>query len=301
MTGLTAFRQMNLLDDDLIEESFDLYAGAPAKNSKSPSEGKIRQFMTSTWGVSLICAMVSLAVLSGIIWAGRGPFPGHSPAGNTQTESECSHESVDSAERETETAQKDIHLETAVLETETPTEGVLHDPITLDGLTYVSQGDGTCILQKADYTLIGEITVPALSPYGDKVSVIGTRAFQHCTGITSVILPEGVREIQSGAFQGCVGMQRVELPSTLTSLGTGVFQKCTALLRIELPDNITVLPRQTFETCTSLKTVMLGSKLEKIQENAFNGCSQLKILHIPATLQSVGNSAFLRRSVPIQV
>ena len=70
-----------------------------------------------------------------------------------------------------------------------------------------------------------------------EVSVIGPDAFCGMKGITTVVLPEGVLEIERnrdygqdhGAFNGCIRLQRVVFPSTLETIGAQAFLDCAAL------------------------------------------------------------------------
>ncbi len=228
--------------------------------------------------------MVGVGVLTGILWAGwHVPDDPYTPVG--------SHEEVSSDTTVTEPVVTETEVPTEV-PTEPGTEGVLYDPITQDGITYVSAGDGTCAVRAADTTLTGQIVIPEKSPYGDMVTTLSAYAFSNCTAMTEVILPDSVTVIQSGAFRGCNGLERIRMPKALESMGTAVFQECTKLTSITMPKGIETLPRQTFETCTELQSVEFQDGLAKIDSNAFNGCSRLSTLHIPATLTSVGSSAF---------
>ena len=50
----------------------------------------------------------------------------------------------------------------------------------------------------------GALTIPS-SLGGKTVTSIGNYALRDCTGITNVIIPDGVTEIKSAAFSGCTG------------------------------------------------------------------------------------------------
>ena len=78
-------------------------------------ESALSRFFSSGWGVAMICAVVSLSVLGGIVWAGQRPVAGPQ---DTTTESETVVETE--AETETETT---TETETEIeAETETTTE-----------------------------------------------------------------------------------------------------------------------------------------------------------------------------------
>ncbi len=55
-----------------------------------------------------------------------------------------------------------------------------------------------------DYT--GKIEIPSTVNYNNteyRVTAISNFAFINCTGLTSIIIPEGVKSIGGGAFFGC--------------------------------------------------------------------------------------------------
>ncbi len=296
MNRLSLLDTVGRIDTDLIEESLELFdADVLPPVTKTPNA--FIRFMNSGWGVAVICAFVGVGVLSGIIWAGQhAPDEPTVPIGGTEKNSDevvVTEPYVTDVETLTEhptEAPTELPTENP---TEPATEGVLYEPITRDGLTFVSNGDGTCTVNAADRTLTGAVSVPEVSPYGDRVTTIAAYGFSTCTAMTSITLPDSVTVIKSGAFRGCNKLLSIRMPQVLTSMGTAVFQECMGLTSITMPKGIETLPRQTFETCTELQSVEFQDGLTKISDRAFNGCSNLKILHIPATLTSVGNSAFL--------
>lgn len=79
----------------------------------------------------------------------------------------------------------------------------------------------------------GALIVPATVTYGGtpySVVAIHGFAFYECTGLTSVVLPEGVTSIGNSVFNGCTSMTQITLPSTLTTFVSGAhFYYCTAL------------------------------------------------------------------------
>ena len=81
----------------------------------------------------------------------------------------------------------------------------------------------------------GALSVPEAVTYGgvsyDIVAVHGF-AFYECTGLTSVVLPEGVASIGNSAFNGCTSLSQLTLPSTLQTIGGATFYGCTALAHL---------------------------------------------------------------------
>lgn len=82
----------------------------------------------------------------------------------------------------------------------------------------------------------GDIIVPKEID-GKSVSAIGnvfgtTGAFQDCTTITSVIILDGVTEIQGNAFYGCTNLETVTIPSSVTLLRNCAFSDCPNLCAV---------------------------------------------------------------------
>ena len=83
---------------------------------------------------------------------------------------------------------------------------------------------------------LSDITIPR-SIDGYQVVAIGNDAFQGCTNVTNMLIPDTVSDIGDNAFNGCsnlsnLTMQRTEPPA----LGTDVFAGCV-LLAVSVPQN----------------------------------------------------------------
>jgi len=53
---------------------------------------------------------------------------------------------------------------------------------------------------------------------GGSLKKIGAKAFKGCTGLTELVIPEGVTQIKEGALQNLTNLTKLVLPSTVTSL-----------------------------------------------------------------------------------
>ena len=100
------------------------------------------------------------------------------------------------------------------------------------GFTFVSQddtpsdfnylvSDGTAEI--TGYTGDGgDLTIPS-SIDGYTVTNIGNSAFEGCTGLTSIPIPDSVTSIGSSAFEDCTGLTSVTIPDSVTSIGDYAF------------------------------------------------------------------------------
>ena len=57
-------------------------------------------------------------------------------------------------------------------------------------------------------------------------------AFRVCSGLTSVIIPDGVTRIGDDAFMACSGLTSVTIGNSVTSIGRSAFWYCSGLTSI---------------------------------------------------------------------
>lgn len=96
--------------------------------------------------------------------------------------------------------------------------------VTNDGLSYTIE-NGEVTLTSAYTTLCGELEIPAEID-GCPVTKLGSHLFDSCVSLTSVKLPETVREIGDYAFRACKALEDVYLPPAVQTIGEGVFDGC---------------------------------------------------------------------------
>ena len=104
---------------------------------------------------------------------------------------------------------------------------------------------------------------------GKKVTTIGVRAFQNCTSIKSVTIPDSVTSIAIYAFQSCSGLTSITIPNGVKIIEASTFQNCTGLTSVTIPKSVTEIEPQAFLNCDSLKTVTIPSSVVKISDHAF--------------------------------
>ena len=87
---------------------------------------------------------------------------------------------------------------------------------------------------------------------GKTVTSIGVFAFENCSILTSITIPEGVTSIGERAFGGCSNLTSVTIPGSVTSIGNGAFSSCQSLTSITIPDSVTSIGSWAFDGCTNL-------------------------------------------------
>ena len=122
--------------------------------------------------------------------------------------------------------------------------------------------------------------------------VIGSSAFEDCSGLTSLTLPAGITEIGRCAFDGCRGLTSLTLPAGITEIGYRAFYGCWGLTSLNLPAGITEIGEGAFSYCSGLTSLNLPAGITSIDRNAFDGCSGLTSLNLPAGITRIGDFAF---------
>ncbi len=133
-------------------------------------------------------------------------------------------------------------------------------------------------------TSLGELTIP------DGVTRIEQYAFNGCTGLASITIPNSVAEIEPDSFQNCTRLASVALPDRI--IHVSCFANCTALTDITIPDSVTLIGLNAFGGCTSLTSITLPNKVTCISVEAFSGCTALTSITIPNSVTEINSYAF---------
>ena len=88
---------------------------------------------------------------------------------------------------------------------------------------------------------------------------IGDFAFQNCTGLTSITIPNSVTSIENHAFRNCSSLTSVTIPDGVTSIGSTAFENCTSLTSVNIPNSVTNIGWDAFDG-----TAWLDSQLDGV-------------------------------------
>ena len=124
------------------------------------------------------------------------------------------------------------------------------------------------------------------------VGSIGTRAFNSCSALRSVVLSHTGTYIGAYAFYKCSALKSVVIPYTVTFIGTCAFYDCCALRSVVIPHTVTSIGTYAFYNCSALTSVVLPGSLGSIDQAVFNSCKSLASLVIPDSIFSIGLFAF---------
>ena len=110
------------------------------------------------------------------------------------------------------------------------------------------------------------------------LETIGWSTFCGCTSLTSISFPESLKTIDSWAFSGCTGLTSISLPESLKTIGESAFYGCTGLTSISFPESLEIIGESAFYDCTSLTSISFPESLEIIGSYAFRGCTGLTLV-----------------------
>ena len=127
---------------------------------------------------------------------------------------------------------------------------------------------------------------------GHPVTAIGEEAFDSCSYVTSVVIPDDVTTIGDSAFISCRGLISVTIPDSTEVIGTAAFTGCSELTSVTIPHGVKNIERDTFFGCAGLTSVTIPDSVEEIGNSAFANCTGLTSVTIPSSVKKFGEFAF---------
>lgn len=149
------------------------------------------------------------------------------------------------------------------------------------------------VLFNADQSTIIQYPIGKTGSYTlpQTVTTIAKGSFANCTGLTSIVMPDGTSMIEDNAFSGCINLSgAVKIATGVFSIGMNVFENCSNITSIELPAGLSGIGDRTFYNCTSLHDIYMSASVPPDMSYsliAFHGVSMSScILHVPAGTKS---------------
>lgn len=140
------------------------------------------------------------------------------------------------------------------------------------------------------YKIKGGVLLKYTSTPGDMVATIpggvlkiGKYAFSHGNCPATVIVSEGVIEIDTMAFFACEELKKVILPSSLRRIGESAFDG-TGLEYIVIPEGVRTIGKFAFMGCKRLREVRLPKTLTGMGEGAFATMGRLGMVQMPPAM-----------------
>ena len=115
---------------------------------------------------------------------------------------------------------------------------------------------------------------------GKSVTRIGDSAFEWCSNIESIAIPDNVTSIGRRAFGDCTGLTNITIPNSVIEIGWHAFYDCANLKSITIPDSVISIGGCAFNNCTSLTSVTIPDSVTSIDYPAFVGCTSLTAINV---------------------
>lgn len=208
----------------------------------------------------------------------------------------------------------------ATLTNPVPTKGLAYE-LSSNGTYYTCTGIGTAT--ETDVVIASEID-------GIPVTEIAEYAFESCSNLTSVIIPDSVTSIGSSAFEWCDSLTSITIGKGVTNIGGYAFSECSSLTdvyitdiaawckisfndsntanplnyaqnlylngtlvtELVIPSGVTSIGNYAFYEYDSLTSITIPDSVMNIGDNAFSYCSRLTSVTIGNGVTSVGVSVF---------
>ncbi len=162
----------------------------------------------------------------------------------------------------------------------------LGNSLTASPLTFevISEEDRTMKVSNCNASAT-DVDIPAKVMYNGNVysvTSIGQWAFENCSQLTSVIIPNSITSFESFAFNGCSSLTSISIPNSVISIGDWAFYNCSSLTSVIFGNSVTSIGSNAFSHCSNLAFVTcLGETAPALSPNAFNGTLSDKTLTIP--------------------
>ena len=174
--------------------------------------------------------------------------------------------------------------------------GTLQESI---GLEFTSYGDGTCYVAGTGTCTDATVVIPEISPDGETVVGIGSRAFYNCQTITSVHIPSTINSIGSYAFYLCSNIEEVHITDLAAWCNVSMsrysdnpiyysknlYVNGELLTDLVIPDGVKSVGTYAFDMCQSLKSVTIPESVEIIGSSAFYGCKNIESIIVDENSQ----------------
>ena len=179
-----------------------------------------------------------------------------------------------------------------------------------------NQPDGCVYINNCLYGYKGEMPKNTHIDIKEGTITICSGAFNGCSFLTSITIPNSVTSIGWYAFFGCSSLSSIEIPNSVTEIGTFAFSdtpwlknqpdgcvyigNCFYEYKGEMPENTHIdikegtitICGEAFNGYSSLTSITIPNSVISIGDGAFLGCSSLTSVTIGNSVTEIGDFAF---------
>ena len=167
----------------------------------------------------------------------------------------------------------------------------------IDGNEYYYDTKGNFVLSSVPYGNVGAtFTVPngvTILGEGNDYDA-GVPVFSKSSPITTITLPEGLKEIKARAITGVKTLTSINFPSTLKAIREQALRQ-TGMDELEIPANVEVIGAGAFRDMANLTTVTVEGNVA-FDNYAFRSCPKLESIYLLGDDVTFAGSQFATRS-----
>ena len=93
--------------------------------------------------------------------------------------------------------------------------------------------------------------------FGVKYSKDGLRLLKSNKNITNYVVKAGTKVICDKAFEDCSGLTSVTIPNSVTRIGDDAFRNCSGLTSVTILNSVTSIGDWAFDNCSSLQSIII--------------------------------------------
>ena len=114
--------------------------------------------------------------------------------------------------------------------------------------------------------------------FSSDVKLIGADAFNQCSDLKSISIPNSVTMIGDNAFGTCIQLETLNIPEGVLSIGSAAFCNCN-LTSITIPNSVSSIGSSAFNNCDSIISLTIPESVSSVGMYAFADCDGLKRIY----------------------
>ncbi|MBO7558178.1 MAG: leucine-rich repeat domain-containing protein [Bacteroidaceae bacterium] len=179
----------------------------------------------------------------------------------------------------------------------------------IDGINYYILTKGAYVeVRSKNPKYSGDVVIPGTIEYEGEtftVTAIGDNAFNYCTNLTSVSLPNTIKTIGKHAFEECKKLKTINIPQSIELMDINAFFKCEGLevlkadnieswcrMKINQDANPLVYAKHLYFGDDEVKELIIPKTVTAVCDRAFHGYKGLTSVFFENTITSIGDYAF---------